>query len=69
METALLWIGRLAGAVGVVICLIAAGTRITGAFWVGGFQAGTLFLAGVAAMTFGCLALLVVLTLRTHGGG
>ena len=69
METVLLWIGRLAGLLGVIVCLIAAGVRLTGAFWIGGFQAGTLFLTGVAAMTFGCLALLVVLTLRTQGGG
>ncbi len=67
METVLLGIGRLAGAAGVLVCLIAAAVRLTGAFWVGGFQAGTLFLAGVAAMTFGCLALLMVLTLRTNG--
>ncbi|HPF58856.1 MAG TPA: hypothetical protein P5149_07220 [Candidatus Competibacteraceae bacterium] len=67
MKTVLLGIGRLAGVVGVLVCLIAAAVRLTGAFWVGGFQAGTLFLAGVAAMTFGCLTLLMVLTLRTNG--
>ena len=67
METALLWIGRLAGLVGVLACLIAIGTRLTGAFWIGGFQAGTLVLAGIAAMVFGCLAHLVVLTLRPAG--
>jgi hypothetical protein len=66
VETAFLGIGRLAGIVGVIVCLIAAGARLTGAFWVGSFQAGTLFLAGVASMTLGCLALLVVLTIRTH---
>ncbi len=38
METVLLWIGRLAGVVGVLVCLIAAAVRLTGAFWVGGFR-------------------------------
>lgn len=66
METVLLWIGRLAGVVGVIVCLIAAGARLSGAFWIGGFQAGTLFLAGIAAMTLGCLALLMVLMMRTN---
>ncbi|MCP5158169.1 MAG: hypothetical protein H6975_01940 [Gammaproteobacteria bacterium] len=63
----LLWIGRSAGMVGVIICLIATSARLAGAFWVGGFQAGTLFLAGIAAMTLGCLAHLVVLTIRING--
>lgn len=64
MEMMLLWIGRLAGVVGIVVCLIAVGSRITGAYWIGGFQTGTLFLAGIAAMTLGCLAHLMVLTAR-----
>ena len=67
METTLLWIGRLAGLLGMIACLIAVGIRLTGAYWIGGLQAGTLFLAGVAAMTFGCLALLLVLTTHMHG--
>jgi hypothetical protein len=69
MEIALLWIGRLTGLLGVIVCLIAVGVRLTGAYWLGGFQIGTLFLAGVAAMTLGCLALLLMLTMRMHGGG
>jgi len=67
METVLLWIGRLAGVVGVLACLIAVGMRLTGAFWIGGLQTGTLLLAGAAAMVLGCLAHLVVLTSRTAG--
>ncbi|MDS4042661.1 MAG: hypothetical protein RKP20_15990 [Candidatus Competibacter sp.] len=68
METLLLWIGRLAGLAGVAITLIAIGARLTGAFWIGGFQAGTLLQAGMAAMILACLAHLVVLTLRSGGG-
>ncbi|MDS4019313.1 MAG: hypothetical protein RKR03_02195 [Candidatus Competibacter sp.] len=67
METLLLWIGRLAGLAGVAITSIAIGARLTGAFWIGGFQAGTLLQAGMAAMILACLAHLVALTSR--GGG
>ena len=67
METSLLWIGRLAGALGVLLCLIAIGARLTGAFWIAGFQAGTVLQAGMAAMLLGCLAHLVVLTARLTG--
>jgi hypothetical protein len=69
MEMLLLWIGRLAGLVGVVVCLIAIGARLAGMFWIAGLQAGTLLQAGIAAMVLGCLAHLVVLTLRSSGGG
>ncbi|MFO1421578.1 MAG: hypothetical protein U1F59_11715 [Candidatus Competibacteraceae bacterium] len=68
METLLLWIGRLAGLAGVAITLIAIGARLTGAFWIGGFQAGTLLQAGMAAMILACLAHLVALTSRASGG-
>jgi hypothetical protein len=67
METSLLWIGRLAGGVGVFMCLIAVGARLAGAFWIAGFQAGTWLQAGTAAMILGCLAHLVVLTARLAG--
>ncbi len=67
METSLLWIGRLAGALGVLLSLIAVGARLAGAFWIAGFQAGTLLQAGMAAMLLGCLAHLVVLTARFTG--
>lgn len=67
METSLLWIGRLAGVLGVLLCLIAIGARLTGAFWIAGFQAGTVLQAGMAAMLLGCLAHLAVLTARLTG--
>lgn len=67
METLLLWIGRLAGGIGVLISLVAVGARLTGAFWIAGFQAGTLLQAGATAMILGCLAHLVVLTARLTG--
>jgi hypothetical protein len=64
METLLLWIGRLAGLVGVLVCAVAVAVRLSGAYWLAGFQAGTLLLAGMAAMLMGCLSLLMLLTCR-----
>jgi len=62
METIFLWIGRAAGLVGIVLCAVAVLTRLGGAFWLGGFQVGTLLQGGMAAMLLGCLALLAAIT-------
>ncbi|HKC45267.1 MAG TPA: hypothetical protein VKC64_15670 [Burkholderiales bacterium] len=62
MEKALLWIGRAAGIVGVVVCAVAVLTRLGGVFWLAGLQVGTLLQVGMAAMLFGCLALLAAIT-------
>ena len=55
---------RAAGLLGLVLVVVAAVVRFAGAYWVGGFQAGTLLLAGIAGMTFGCFCMLVALTQR-----
>jgi hypothetical protein len=65
IECWLLWIGRGAGIAGVLICAVAVVIRLTGTYWIGGFQLGTLLLAGMAAMMLACLSYLVVLTERT----
>lgn len=64
MEKLLVWTGRLAGLVGVLICAVAVVARFKGAFWLGGLQVGTLLQGGMAAMLLGCLSLAVVLTWR-----
>jgi hypothetical protein len=64
MDTLLLWVGRLAGLGGVLVCVWAIYNRIGGSFNAGGFQVGTLLQAGMAAILVGCLCLLVVLTNR-----
>jgi hypothetical protein len=66
VDNALLWLGRVAGVVGVLLCAVAVVTRVTGNFWLGGYQAGTLLLAGSATMIAGCLCLLWVLTERSR---
>ncbi len=64
MTDLLLWLGRIAGAVGLLVCAFAALVRISGAFWIGGFQVGTLLLAGSACLVAACYFLLLVATQR-----
>jgi hypothetical protein len=56
MGNLLLWIGRLSGSAGVVVCAAALVTRLAGTWMLGGLAVGTIFLAGMAAMILGCLA-------------
>lgn len=67
MNQLLTWLGRLAGLAGAILCLVGGLARLAGAFWLGGFQAGTLLQAGTALMTFACLCFLILLSGR--GGG
>ena len=64
METLLIWLGRLAGVAGVVLCVIAGATRLLGAYWLGQFQTTTLLQVGIAGMVLGCLCLLLALLER-----
>lgn len=54
--------GQLSGIFGALLCLISLVVRLQGAYFLGGFQVGTLLQAGIAAMVFGCFCLLSVLT-------
>ena len=62
MTSSLLAAGRLLGALGFVLMIVAGVVRLTGAYWLGGFQIGTLLLGGTAAMVAGCFLLLLALT-------
>ena len=64
MEGILLLAGRLAALIGVLVCAWSAYARLTGAYFVAGFQIGTLLLAGMAAMMVACVCFLLVLTGR-----
>jgi hypothetical protein len=64
MHRALLWLGRLSGLGGVLLVTVAVAIRLTGSFWLGPFQLGTLILGGIAGMVLGCLCLLAVLVER-----
>ena len=65
MNDLLLWLGRIAGAAGLAVCAAAALIRISGVYWMGGFQVGTLLLAGTALLIAGCFFLLLAVTSST----
>jgi hypothetical protein len=67
MNGLLIWLARMAGTAGVLVILVAVAGRLAGAFWVGGFQVGTLLQAGMAAMLIACLSYLAVLVERRPG--
>ena len=56
MINLMVWVGRFAGGVGVVLGLTAVASRALGIWRVGDLQVGTLFLGSVAAMALGALA-------------
>ena len=64
MQALLIWIGRVAGITGVALIGVAIAARLSGAYWLGGFQAGTLLLAGMAATLLACLAYVATLAER-----
>jgi hypothetical protein len=64
LQKFLLWVGRLAGLLGVLICAATIGARLGGTFNVMNFQIGTVFQAGVAMMVLGCLGYLALLARR-----
>jgi hypothetical protein len=60
----LLWLGRATAVSGVLICLVAGAARLSGQYWLGGFQLITLLQGGMALMIAACLCFLVLLTER-----
>ena len=64
MDEVLLWLGRLLGMIGALVCVAALVNRFSGEYLLGGFQVGTVFLGGTAAMVAGCLCLLLRLDWR-----
>jgi len=61
VERLLLWLGRIGGVVGVLLCAIAMLARLRGIYTLQGFQVGTLLLAGIGAMVLGCLGYLAAI--------
>jgi len=65
MNDMLRWSGRLAGIAGVLLCVLAGATRLSGHYWLGSFQVGTVLVGGIAVMMIGCVCMLWVLVSRT----
>lgn len=64
MEGLLLLAGRVAGIVGLLLCITAAAVRLAGSYFAAGFQVGTFLLAGMALILVSCFCLLWILTAR-----
>jgi hypothetical protein len=56
MKNGLGMLGDLAGALGVLVCLVAGIARLTGKYHLAGFEVMTLFNGGVGLMVAACLA-------------
>jgi hypothetical protein len=56
MSDLLLWIGRLAGLLGVLVCAVAFAARATNVWHLGGFQVSAVLQAGGTFMLLGALA-------------
>jgi len=65
VQKLLLWVGRIGGGVGVIVCAIAILMRMRGVYNFAGFQIGTLLLGGVAAMVLGCLGYVAAIAERS----
>jgi hypothetical protein len=65
MQGVLIWIARLAGIGGVLAMLFAVLVRLSGDYWFGGFQVGTILQAGMAVTLVGCLGYTAALVERT----
>ena len=55
MKEKIALISNVAGILGIVMCAVAGLFRLTGQFYVGGYEALTIFNAGVAVMVFSAL--------------
>ena len=55
MNKNLVFLGSIAGIMGVVLCSLAGLARIAGYYYVLGYQSTTLFNVGVGVMVFACL--------------
>lgn len=49
MRALLTWVSRFAGIIGVVVIAVAVAGRLAGAYWLHGFQVGTVLQAGMAS--------------------
>lgn len=67
MNAVLLKSGKMAGALGILVMLIAVLARVFGSYTLGGYGTSTLLLTGIGAVSVGCFLLLWVLAERARG--
>lgn len=61
MFRAIEFVANIAGVAGILLCLASGAVRVTGEYYVAGFEAMTLFVSGVGLMVFACLLKLELL--------
>ena len=57
-------VGNIAAIIGVLICVAAGLVRVSGNYFLFGFETQTFFLVSIAIMVFACLAKLHVLSVN-----
>ena len=67
MNGLLVWTGRLAGVLGVVLTVAAIACRALSVYYVGRLQVGTVLQAGIAVMVIACVAYLASIAERPRG--
>ena len=68
MNKLLHYLGTASGLLGVILCVASGLTRMSGSFYLGGYAATTLFMAGIGLMVFACLLKLEALAARDRIG-
>ena len=58
--------GKIIGLLGVLLTVVSGVTRVSGHFYLGGFEAMSLFMGGMGLMLIGSLAQLHLLTSQRH---
>jgi type IV secretory pathway VirB2 component (pilin) len=66
MNRAIEHLGNSAAALGILFCVIAGAARVTGLFYIVGFEVMTLFVVGMGLMLMACLAKLHLLSARAQ---
>ena len=66
MQQLLTLAGSIAAISGILLCAISGVTRLSGAYHLAGYEATTLFSAGIGLMVFACLAKLEALSRRAR---
>jgi len=66
MNTVLLRGGQSVGLLGILLMLVSVYARFAGRFTFGGYQTGTLLLAGMGAVVVGCFLLLWTIAERAQ---
>jgi type IV secretory pathway VirB2 component (pilin) len=58
--------GSIAGVLGILLCALSGLARLSGSFYLAGYESTTVFMVGTGIMVFACLIKLELLTTRTN---